>query len=101
MHPSVTVVRLSQKGPIALASLRVGENAGDSNLSLEAVIHLVLERMRRHAKARDFLHLELDVGVERVVAEYATAREELAIPIEACKRLVERRARVRHLRRFL
>ena len=46
---------------------------------LEAVIHIELDRMRRHTEFRDFFHLEFDVGVDvRVGAdlEYLCAHHE-------------------------
>src|SRR5512146_3541497 len=33
----------------------------------QAVVHLELDRMRRHPEARDLLHLELDVRVDQIV----------------------------------
>ena len=48
--------------------------------------------MRRHAEARDFLHLEFDVGVNHLVGEHAAAGEEFAIFVQIVERLVERRA---------
>lgn len=42
--------------------------------SLQAVIHLVFDRMRGHAKTRDLFHLERCVGVEHVIGEDAAAR---------------------------
>src|SRR5438874_11304265 len=56
------------------------------------VVHLELDRMRRHAEARDLLHLQLDVGVDHIVGEHTAAREELAVLVDRIERLVEGRA---------
>ena len=53
-----------------------------SALELEAVVHVVFDRMRRHPETRDLLHLERDVGIDHVVGEYAALGEKCAI---ACR----------------
>src|SRR5688500_10264693 len=55
----------------------------------DRVVHLVLERMRRGAEARDFLHLQRDVAVDEVVGEHAAGLEEVAILVERFQGLVE------------
>src|SRR5258708_9722543 len=69
--------------------------------TLGRVVHLELDRMRGHAEARDLLHLERDVRVDNIVGEHPAAREELAVAVQGIERLVERSARMRHLRGFL
>ena len=56
---------------------------------LERVVHVELDGMRGHAKTRDLVHLECDVGIDHVVAEDASAGEELTIPIEVLDGLIE------------
>jgi hypothetical protein len=55
----------------------------------EAVVHVEFDRMGRHAQTRDILHLQFDVGIDHVIAEYATGGEELAILVKVIQRLVE------------
>ena len=43
---------------------------------LQAVIHFELDGMGRHAKLRDFFHLQFDVGIEHVIAENAALGKE-------------------------
>ncbi|MEY3839648.1 MAG: hypothetical protein RIR08_381, partial [Pseudomonadota bacterium] len=56
--------------------------------------------MGGHAEPRDFLHLQIDVGVEQVVGEHAAAGEELAVLVEVLERHVERMAHRRDVLRF-
>lgn len=56
---------------------------------LERIVHIELDRVRRHSETRDFIHLERDVGIDHVVAEDASAGEELTIPIEVLDGLIE------------
>src|SRR3546814_3695497 len=52
----------------------------------DRVIHLVLKRMRRRAERGDFLHLQPDVGVDKVVGHHAAGLEELAVGVEGFER---------------
>ena len=45
---------------------------------LQAVVHVHLDRVRAHAVARHFLHLQADVGIDDVVREHTTGLEEAA-----------------------
>ena len=38
---------------------------------LEAVVHVKFDRVRCHTQARDIFHLEVDIGVDEVIAENA------------------------------
>src|SRR3546814_19793808 len=58
----------------------------------DRVIHLVLKRMRRRAERGDFLPLQPDVGVDKVVGHHAAGLEEPAVGVEGLERLVERLA---------
>src|SRR6202165_689626 len=64
---------------------------------LQAVIHIELDRMRRHAKSRDFFHLERDVSIEHVVRENPASSQKFVILLEIVERFVERRTRMRNL----
>src|SRR3546814_354571 len=66
-------------------------------LTLDRVVHLVLERMRRGAERGDFLHLQPDVGVDEVVGHHAAGLEELAVGVEGFERLVDRVAHGRNV----
>src|SRR3546814_20354748 len=66
-------------------------------LTLDRVVHLVLERMRHGAERGDFLHLQPDVGVDEVVGHHAAGLEELAVGVEGFERLVERVAHGRNV----
>ena len=46
--------------------------------------------MRAHSETRDFLHLEVDVGIDHVVREHAATSEELTILVEMLERHIER-----------
>src|ERR1041385_8507956 len=59
--------------------------------NLQAVIHIELYRMRRHAEARDFFHLEFDVRINHVVAEDAALRKECAVLVEVVQSFVQDR----------
>src|SRR3546814_336090 len=59
-------------------------------LTLDRVVHLVLERMRRRAERGDFLHLQPDVGVDEIVGHHPAGLEELAVGVERLECLVER-----------
>src|SRR5688500_7183315 len=52
------------------------------------VIHLELDRVRRHAEALHLLVLERDVRIDHVVGEDPAAGEELAVLVERLERLV-------------
>src|SRR5579864_7040375 len=101
IHPSLTAAPANPKRQPNGGARRVAVDRRVHPRKSEAVVHLEFERVRRHAKARDLLVLELDVCIDHVVGEYAAARHELAILVEAVERLVERRAGMRHLRGFL
>src|SRR3546814_19848189 len=58
--------------------------------TLDRVVHLVLERMRRRAERGDFLHLQPDVGVDEIVGHHPAGLEELAVGVERLECLVER-----------
>src|SRR5215813_15623154 len=65
----------------------------DSDYSLlEAVIQLELERVGRHAKARQLFFLESDIRVQHVVGKHTAARQEFAVFVELLQRLLERMA---------
>ena len=64
------------------------------------VVHVELDRVGGHAEARDFLHLQLDVGVDVGVGEDAALGQEGAALVEVVERLVEAVADGRDLRVF-
>src|SRR5438270_10429987 len=104
MRPSVTAVPRRQKGRVIGPPLLVPATdyaMKSARLSLQAVIHLVFHRMRRHPKPRDLFHLECDIRVDHIVGEYASAGQELSVPVEIVECLVERCTRMRHLRGLL
>ena len=75
--------------------------AADSAASAyRRVVHVELDRMGRHAEARDFLHLQLDVGVDVGVGEHAALGQERAVLVQVVERLVEAVADGRDLRVF-
>src|SRR6185369_3350935 len=55
--------------------------------SSRGVVHVELDRMRGHAKARDLGHLQLDVGIDIGIGEHATLREERTVLVEVAQRL--------------
>src|SRR5215471_7296177 len=55
----------------------------------DRVIHLVLDRMRRHAEARDLLQLQLDVRIDEVVTEHAARLDEAAVLVQRLERHVQ------------
>src|ERR1043166_2639883 len=65
--------------------------------SLDAVIHLELDRVRGVLEGIDLAHLELEIGVDEVVAEHVALLQEGAVAVEAFERLPERAAHRRHL----
>src|SRR5205814_10514764 len=65
---------------------------------LEAVIHVELDRMRRHPETSDFFHFQRDVAVEHVVRENTTASEEFAVLVDTLQCFVAGGAAVRDLR---
>src|SRR5215467_14718622 len=69
--------------------------------SLQAVVHLELDRMRGHPEACDFLFLERYVGIEHPVRKHTAASQKLAVTIEAFERFFERSTWVRHFRSLL
>src|SRR5262245_1510174 len=68
---------------------------------LRRVVHVELDRVGGHAKARDLIHLERRVCVEHFCGEHTAAREELPVLVEAFERHFEGRADVRDLFRLL
>src|SRR5438132_11327812 len=72
-----------------LASQRRDISGVDPRKSLR-IIHLELDRMRRHLEALDLGHLQFDVAVDEVVVENAAVLEERAILVEIVQRLAER-----------
>src|SRR5664279_5371867 len=62
-----------------------------------AIVHLVFKRMGRHAETRDFFHLELDIGINPLVAEDTTVGQELTILIKVIEGLVKAGADGRNL----
>src|SRR5258708_20919449 len=86
--------RQRQKRGIAPLLRSAGRSSG-------RVVHLELDGMGGYAEARDLLHLERDVRIDHVVGEDSAPREEGAVLVERLERLVERGARMRHLRRLL
>ena len=67
----------------------------------DRVVQLELERVRRSAELGDFLHLQVDVAVDHVVAEDAAGFQEFTVLIERFECLVERMADGRNVLRFL
>src|ERR1700759_1012282 len=57
--------------------------------SSAAVIQLHLDRVGRHAEARDFLHLEPHVRVDDVIGEDTATRQELAILVQLLQRHIQ------------
>ena len=49
----------------------------------DRIVHVELDRVRRHFITHHFLHLQFDIGVDEVVVEDATGLEEAAILVEA------------------
>src|SRR6185369_12603479 len=68
---------------------------------LKAVVHVELDRMRRHAETGHFLHLQLDIGVDHGVGEHAAFGQEAASLVQVFQRLVQAVADGRNLRVFL
>ena len=65
---------------------------------LDRVVHVVFDRMRRHARSAIGLgHLQLDVGVDHVVGEDAAGLEEVAVLVEALERFAQAAAHGRDL----
>src|SRR5690606_16101097 len=50
---------------------------GEGHRASHPVVHLVFERVGRRAEAGDFLHLQVDVGIDEVVAHHAAGLEEV------------------------
>ena len=63
--------------------------AANPDDGLQRVVHVELDRMRGHAEASHFLHLQFDIGVNHGVAEYTAAGQELAVLVQILERLVE------------
>src|SRR5690606_31328965 len=55
----------------------------------QAVVHLVLDGVRRHAEAGHLVHLEFDVGVDHRVGEHTALGQEGAVLVEVVQGLVE------------
>ena len=56
---------------------------------LQREIHVVLNRVHRHAVARDFAHLQFDVGIKHGVGEDAALGQECAILVQVFQRLIQ------------
>src|SRR5262249_4424395 len=63
----------------------------------EAVVHVELDRMRRHREARDLLLLQADVRVDQRVGQHAAGLEEAAVLVERLERLHQRVGHGRNL----
>src|SRR6185436_20172817 len=76
---SSTAEGLVKRGPrvFAPSSHWVPACAGMTVLSTDRVVHLVFQRVRGSTELRHFLHLQLDVRVDEVVAHHATGLEEV------------------------
>ena len=48
-------------------------------MGLEAVIHVELDRVRRHSQPGDVLVLKVDIRIDQVVTEHAASFQELPI----------------------
>ncbi|ABA50095.1 hypothetical protein BURPS1710b_2769 [Burkholderia pseudomallei 1710b] len=85
----------------AKAGRRRGASSADEtkrHRRLQRVVHLELDRVRRHAELRELLLLQAQVRVDHRVREHAAARQELAVLVERFERLVEAGAHGRDLR---
>ena len=51
-------------------------------LPLQAVIHVEFDGMSCHSQASDVLQLQVDVGINQVIAKDATGLQEVAIAVE-------------------
>src|SRR5260221_6865358 len=89
------------KKPANAAPAVSEDRPGGPPLPLKTVIHIELDRMRRHPETSDLLHFQRDVPVEHVVRENTAAGNEIAVPVDTLQRFVERSARVPDLRRDL
>src|SRR3546814_18596509 len=94
LFPYTTLFRSSRKGGEACFV----PHSPFPPLTLDRVVHLVLERMRRRAERGDFLHLQPDVGVDEIVGHHPAGLEELAVGVERLECLVERVAPGRDVR---
>src|SRR5271166_5499723 len=65
------------------------------------IVHVELDRVRRHLEAIDVSHLELDVAVDEVVIEHVARLEEHAVLVEAGEGFAQRPADRRNLLQFL
>ena len=66
-----------------------GRAAFSKSNGLQAVVHIELDRMRRHAETRDFFHLELDIGIKHVVTEDTALGHKCTVLVEVVQRLVK------------
>src|ERR1700740_1289722 len=61
------------------------------------IVHVELDRVRRHFEALDFGHLQLDIAVDEVVVEHAVGLQEGAVLVEVLECLAKRAADGRDL----
>ena len=73
---------------------------GLDRLPLDGIVHVEFDRMSRHLDASDFFHLQVDVGIDHVVVEYATGFQEFAVFAQSVQRLFQAGANSRVLRLF-
>src|SRR3954447_1420414 len=56
------------------------------------IVHVELDRMRRHFETRDFGHLQLDIAVDEIIVEHPAGLEKRAIVVEILQSLAKRSA---------
>src|SRR6476469_2331220 len=91
-----SVYQIKEKGAVWTAPSSTHERS----LRLRRVVHVELDRMRRHAEPGELVVLQRDVGLEEILREHAPAREECVVVLQAIERLLERRTHVRHFLRL-
>ena len=64
----------------------------------QAVVHVELDRVRGHAEAGDFLHLQLDVRIDHGIGEHAALGQEGTVLVQVLQGLVQAVADGRDLR---
>ncbi len=67
----------------------------------DRVVHVELDRMRRHFEAHHVLHLQLNIAVDEVVVEHAASLEERAVLVEVGEGFTQRAANRRDLLELL
>ena len=58
------------------------QSSSNDRIALDRVVHIVLDRMRRHLVAHVLFHAECYVGVDQVVVQHAAGFQEAAILVE-------------------